>query len=194
MASVRTLPSLASHEGRSRRRAPRLPTLLTFAAAIPWCTGGAYAATTSSNAAISATIINNCDLATVPDMDFGSFAGSTTLAGDQDATAKLVVTCSNGASYTVYLGDGLARLSGGARRMQTGASAFLPYQLYQDNDRTVVWDETGGPAALGGTGGVSGTGAGTAQTIFVYGRIVSGTVIPGLTGQYSDSVLVTVTY
>jgi spore coat protein U-like protein len=155
--------------------------------------GAAEAATLTGNAAIAATIVKVCTLGTGSVLAFGDLEGSKTLASDTDVTADLTVGCSDGASFTVYLGDGLARLGGGNRQLQNG-TARLAYQIYQDTDHTIIWDETGGPTAEGGTGGLSLTGTGANAAVPVYGRIAAGTVIPGTTGQFTDTVLVTVAY
>lgn len=126
-------------------------------------------------------------------VDFGNLTTVGPLGTAVNKTASLKVKCNSGAAYTVYLGDGNQRISGGYRQMKNG-TALLPYQLYKDSARTQVWDETGGTTATGGTGGVNGTGAGTDQTLTVYAQIPAGVVVPGTLGTYTDTVIVTVTY
>ncbi|SSU20474.1 putative secreted protein [Acinetobacter baumannii] len=99
-----------------------------------------------------------------------------------------------GLPYTIYLGDGNNRISGGFRRMTNGSSQYIPYQLYKDSNYSSVWDATGGITNVGGSGGVSSSGTGSAQSTNVYGRIPQGTTISSTPGNYSDSVVVTVTY
>ncbi|MGE8560258.1 MAG: spore coat protein U domain-containing protein [Acinetobacter sp.] len=57
-----------------------------------------------------------------------------------------------------------------------------------------MWDATGGTAAVGGSGGVSLTGTGINQTTSVFGRIAANTVLPNIAGNYTDDVIVTITY
>ena len=69
--------------------------------------------------------------------------------------------------------------------MTQGASEVF-YALYQDSGRTQNWGNNIGVDT------VAGTGTGSAQSIPVYGRVRPQTT-PTI-GNYSDSVLVTVTY
>ncbi|EYT38905.1 spore Coat Protein U domain protein, partial [Acinetobacter sp. 478810] len=51
-----------------------------------------------------------------------------------------------------------------------------------------------GVSAVGGSGGVSKTGSGNSQGTNVYGKIPQGTTISTAPGNYSDAIVVTVTY
>jgi len=110
-----------------------------------------------------------------------------------DATGAVSVNCSAGATYTIYLGDGGNRISGGGNRQMSSGSNLLPYQLYKDNGRTSIWDTTGGTTATGGSGGVTLTGTGAAASTTVYASIPAGTALPP-PGSYNDTVVVTVAY
>jgi spore coat protein U-like protein len=167
--------------------------VLAIAATAPWRPAAADAATTTADATINAAVIGTCNIVTVPDLAFGNFDGSTPLVSIREAVADLTVGCSSGTSYTVYLGSGLAPLGNGVRRMQNG-TARLPYQIYQEAAHVTAWNETGGPNAVGGSGGRSDTGTGANQTIHVYGLIPAGTIIPGTTGAYADTLTLTVAY
>ena len=70
----------------------------------------------------------------------------------------------------------------------------LPYQLYKNDSRTTVWDATGGITNVGGSGGVLLPGTGGLQNSIVYGRIPKNVSMPNSVGQYTDTVVVTVTY
>lgn len=133
-----------------------------------------------------------CLLTAISDIDFGNLTVGP-LAANVDATGGVSVQCSKNTAYTIYLGDGNQRIAGGNRRMKNG-SALLAYQLYKNAARTQVWDATGGTGATGGSGGVNGTGTGLSQSSTVYARIPAGTSVPGTTGNYTDTVVVTVTY
>ena len=63
----------------------------------------------------------------------------------------------------------------------------MDYQLFSDQNRTVPWgDGTNGTTTLGGTG------AGTAQSITIYGRVPQQPTPQA--GAYSDTVTATITY
>ncbi|MCU0188819.1 Csu type fimbrial protein, partial [Citrobacter freundii] len=96
--------------------------------------------------------------------------------------------------YSIYLGDGNNRIAGGFRRMTNGSSQYIPYQLYQNSTYSTVWDTTGGITSVGGSGGISKTGSGNPQSTNVYGKIPQGTAISTTPGNYSDTIVVTVTY
>jgi spore coat protein U-like protein len=149
----------------------------------------------TANVGLKLTVIASCALDTPPALDFGHLDGGKTLASDLSTQVNLSVTCDFGTPYMLYLGGGANRQTptSGLRRMQNAdTSALLPYQLYKA-DLTTVWDDAGLPSATG-TGGVAGTGTGSAQSWPVYAVIPHATVIPLDTGDYTDTVTVTVAY
>lgn len=135
-----------------------------------------------------------CQLNSTSTVDFGNINDISTTKRDYTAQGAVNSTCNFGTPYSIYLGDGNNRISGGFRRMTNGNNEFIPYQLYKDSNYSTVWDATGGVTNVGGSGGVSKTGSGSAQTTTVYGKIPQGTSIASTPGSYSDSVVVTVTY
>lgn len=155
----------------------------------------ALADTVTGNGTVTATVTATCDLVATPTIAFGPISGLATVATDVTAQGTITVICSTGAGYTVYIGDGANRVAPGSgnRQMANGAGR-LPYQLYKTNAYAAIWDATGGTATTGGSGGVNGTGSGANQNLTVYGRIAAGTTVPTVLGNYSDTVLITVTY
>lgn len=135
-----------------------------------------------------------CQLNSTSNVDFGNINDIGTASRDYTTQGAVNTTCNYGTPYTIYLGDGNNRISGGFRRMANSNNEFIPYQLYKDAAYSSVWDATGGISSIGGAGGVSGTGSGNAQTTTVYGKIPQGTTIASRPGAYSDNVVVTVTY
>ncbi|MFY5897193.1 Csu type fimbrial protein [Acinetobacter pittii] len=135
-----------------------------------------------------------CQLNSTSTVDFGNINDISTTSRDYTAQGAVNTTCNFGTPYSIYLGDGNNRIAGGFRRMINGNNEFIPYQLYKDSNYNTVWDATGGVTNVGGTGGVSKIGTGSAQTTTVYGKIPQGTAIASRPGVYSDSVVVTVTY
>lgn len=102
--------------------------------------------------------------------------GTVTLSCDKDKTDYLI-TLSTGGS-----GDYSAR-------SMTHAGDQLPYQLYLDSARTVIWGD-----GTGGTGVVSGVlpKKETSISFTVYGRVYGGVnVAPGF---FTDAIVVTALY
>jgi spore coat protein U-like protein len=155
----------------------------------------AFADTVTGNGTVTATVTATCNLVATPTIAFGTISGIGTVAADVTAQGTITVICSTGASYTIYIGDGANRVAPGSgnRQMANGAGR-LPYQLYKTNAYAAIWDATGGTSATGGSGGVNGTGTSANQNHIVYGRIAAGTAVPSVLGNYSDTVLITVTY
>lgn len=140
------------------------------------------------------TMPSYCQLNTSKTLDFGTISDINTASQNYDATSAVFSVCNLNTPYTLYLGSGNNSLTG-TRRMANG-SAYIPYQLYKTTPSAsaAVWDETGGTSSVGGSGGVSLTGTGNIQTTTIYGRIAKGTAIPGNTGTYTDTVVITLTY
>jgi spore coat protein U-like protein len=150
----------------------------------------ADAATATSNLAVTASVAANCTISTAP-VAFGAYdpvsANATTVL---NGTGTVSVTCTNGATTTVTLGQG-ANAGGGstaaapARRLKDGGTDFLTYSLYSDTGRTTVWGDTAGT-------GLAHTGTGTLTALTVYGAVDAGQNVPA--GNYSDTVVATITF
>ena len=149
----------------------------------------ADAAQVTANLAVSANVSATCSISTTA-LAFGSYDPvGTHAASPLDGAGSVVVTCTNGASTTVTLGQGSHANTGSTdavplRRMASGAS-FLSYSIYQDSPRSSVWGNTAGT-------GVGHTGLGTATSISVYGRVPAGQNVAS--GAYTDTVVATVTF
>jgi spore coat protein U-like protein len=123
-----------------------------------------------------------------------------TLATADDSTGSVVVTCIytgpggvDTADYTVTLSTG----TGGSyapRKLTAGASR-LDYNLFLDAARTQVWgNASSGTTIITGSirvGPGNGNGTRTATHV-VYGRIPA--LQDANTGNYTDSILVTLTF
>ncbi|NUF39312.1 Csu type fimbrial protein [Acinetobacter lactucae] len=160
------------------------------------CEGDSGGGWDSGNTTITANYIvpSLCQLDSTSNVDFGNINDIGTTRRDYIAQGAVNSTCNNGTPYSIYLGDGNNRIVGGFRRMTNGGSQYIPYQLYKDSNYSTVWDTTGGVSAVGGTGGVSKTGSGSTQSTNVYGKIPQGSSISMTPGNYSDTIVVTVTY
>lgn len=150
----------------------------------------------SGNVTLTANFVvpTLCQLNSTSNVDFGNINDIGITKRDYTTQGAVNTTCNSGTPYSIYLGDGNNRISGGFRRMANSNNEFIPYQLYKDAAYSSVWDATGGINSINGAGGVSGTGNGSAQTNTVYGKIPQGTSIASTPGNYSDNVVVTVTY
>lgn len=160
------------------------------------CEGDSGGGWDSGNTTITANYVvpSLCQLNSTSNVEFGNINDISTTSRDYTAQGAINTTCNYGTSYSIYLGDGNNRIAGGFRRMTNGSSQYIPYQLYQNASYSTVWDATGGVTAVGGSGGVSKTGTGSVQNTMVYGKIPQGTTISSTPGDYSDTVVVTVTY
>lgn len=145
----------------------------------------AFAATTSSDLDVSATVTSNCVVSTSP-IAFGDV--NVTTNTDVDGTGGISVTCTNGTAWAAAADAGTgvgADLS--VRKMTSGAN-LLNYALFTDSGRTTVWGD-----GVDTSSTITGTGTGSAQASTIYGRVLSGQTA-ALAGSYADTVTVTLTY
>lgn len=145
-----------------------------------------FAATTTANLPISATVISACSIGTVVGVAFGNY--DPTSATPNNATGTIPVTCTNGTTYNIGLGAGTFAGATVTTRRMTGVPPGTPlsYFLYRDAGRTLNWGTTIG------TDTVALTGTGVAQSTTVYGQIPALQAVTA--GTYSDTVLITVTF
>ena len=141
-----------------------------------------FAATTTANLPINATVAAACILGNITSENFGNYTGAV-----NNATGGIEVNCTNGTTYNISLGPGtFAGATVTTRRMTGTPSGNLPYALYRDAARTQNWGQTIG------TDTVAGTGTGAVQPYTVYGQIAAG--LTPVAGSYNDTVLITITY
>ncbi|MFN4142415.1 spore coat U domain-containing protein [Aestuariivirga sp.] len=164
----------------------RLPILI---GAVLCLGANAQAAVETDTMSVSATVTNQCSLV----VGSGGLAFGTIDVNDgsnvaDDASVDLTLTCStaDAASASIAVG-GCSHLTGSQRRMaNSGATAFVNYDLYSDNGRST-------PIAVGGTlnptlGDTHSAGA----VVTIYGRVPSGQALSE--GEYTDTVTITTTY
>lgn len=157
----------------------------------------ARGATATATFTVTASLTNGCvfgsslsspttNLGTI---NFGSFPSVPTNVDvvSTSGAGSVVVTCTPGTTVAIGMDYGIHGGSATQRYMaNSGATATLGYQLYQNAARTVVW----------GTGAQAMTISSfpsTTQTYPVYGRLFSFTTSP-TAGTYTDTVTVTLTY
>lgn len=153
-------------------------------AALSLSSGLALAQTANDTFAVTAEVIDACDI-TANDLDFGNYSAIS--GSNVDASSTLDVTCTNGTSYAIALNVGTT--SGGAftARLMTDGSNTLNYNLYTSTARTSVWGD-----GTGATLTISGTGSGSLQSLTVYGRVPASQNVP--VGSYADTVTATITF
>lgn len=153
----------------------------------------AIADTATGSLTVKATVLKSCAVNTPANgtasnavIDFGSLTSlsqnvdsSTTTAGG----TKISVLCSNTTPWSIGFDNG-KNASTSQRRMASGTTEFIPYNLYTDTNRATP---------ITAVAAYTGTGNGQVQTNDVYGRIPAGTALPS-PGAYIDTVTMTVTY
>lgn len=160
-------------------------TKLFCATAIGTFSINALAATATSNFQVQATVSASCNIAANP-LTFAT-PYNPTVGTEVDGQTTLDVTCTAATAYTIALNAGNGVGATVATRKMTSGANTLDYALYREAARTSIWGTTT-PAET-----VAGTGTGAAQTLTVYGRILSGqTTVPA--GTYTDTVTATITF
>ena len=151
----------------------------------------AFAASASTNLAVSATVANNCTISTSA-VGFGTYDPLS--ATDTDSTGTVTITCTKNTSATIGLDTG-AHASGSTRRMDDGSGNVLTYELYHPANLNpgagaayaTVWGTAGAnlfsPAAAPSK---------ASRTFTVSGRITAGQDVAA--GNYTDTVQATVNF
>jgi spore coat protein U-like protein len=138
---------------------------------------------------VSATVNASCTISTAA-VAFGSYdpiVSNKSVALNGQGTVTTI--CTKGSAAKIILSQG-ANAAGGSsdatplRQMASGA-ARLPYFLYQDTGRSIIWGNTTATAR-------SDTGTGLASTLTVYGQIPANQFKP--VGSYADTVVATVSF
>ena len=155
------------------------------------------AATEIGNFDVLLTLTAACTLDSTAPLDFGTQSDADVISATPiDQANTVTVTCSNGADFTISLGNGAnfdAGPVGSERAMKSTAnSSYVSYQLFQDSGRSIPWTSTD-DVAFTGTGG--------AQDIDIFGRIPAQTPIIDPADTFDsagldldDNVTVTLTY
>ena len=148
----------------------------------------AFAATTTGQFQVQATVNANCNVYT-NNLTFATpYDGSS--ATPNDSTTTVGVRCTKSTTYTIRADAGVTSGATLATRLMSNGTDNMSYNLYTDAGYTTIWgDTTGGTAEFSGTG----TGMGNLINHTVYGRIpISQNLSPG---TYTETTItVTVTY
>ena len=159
--------------------------LVLAAAVVAVLAAAAYvqvSAASTANLAISANVSKNCSVATAP-VAFGSYDPLS--ATPLDTTGTVTVNCTRTTAATVGLDLGQNVLTS-ARRMKSGTTEYLGYNLFSDSGRTTEWNNTA-------TQGYTSASKNTAQVYTVYGRVAAGQDALAL-ASYADTVVATVNF
>ncbi len=134
----------------------------------------------------------SCSLGAGQDVAFHNYDPLS--ASPNDAVGRVTVTC--GAQVAISFSYDLKLSAGGgnyaARRMVAGANQ-LSYQLYTDAGHTTVWgDGTAGTSMISVSYPLSILPFNRTDNYSVYGRAPAGQNVK--TGDYSDTILVTIVF
>ncbi|MGH8519635.1 MAG: Csu type fimbrial protein [Panacagrimonas sp.] len=164
----------------------RCISVASFACGALLASSGVAAATATSSFNVTTTVIDVCAVS-ASNLGFGTYSP---IAGSAlDGATTITITCTLGTPYNVQLDPGAH--GGGSvstRQMQrtSGGTETINYSLFRNAGRTQNWGQTDNTDTL------SATGTGVSQGHTVYGRIPASENVP--TGDYSDTVNVTVSY
>lgn len=144
------------------------------------CQSQAGAGSGQTAFSVAASVPANC-LVEATDIEFGQHG---LIDRNIDASGIVAVTCTPGTEYSVTLNGGLRGSQNPEQRiLQSGPNEAI-YGLYRDQSRTQPWGSSLDTQ-------LPGTGAGTRQSVTVYGRVPPQPLKPG---TYTDTVAVTITY
>ncbi len=148
----------------------------------------ADAATATTTFPVTATVLASCSVSAGA-LAFGNY---TPGSGNVTGSSALQVRCTRGTPYTVALSAGTTTGGTLAQRLMAQTTNSLQYNLFTTAAYTTIWgDGTGGTATQAGTG----LGVATPTAFTVFGRLPdSATNQATVTGAFSDTITVTVTY
>lgn len=145
-----------------------------------------YAGTATSNLTVTSVVNSYCMIQPAA-INLGTFSTTnTTLTTQTCVTSTVPYTCTKGAAFTIFAGNG-ANFANSTRNMATGTSPnyTLAYGLYTDSACANAWGATTATA-------LSGTGTGASATASFSGQIASGQT-PNV-GTYTDTVVMTINF
>jgi len=148
----------------------------------------AQAGSATANLTVSASIAQNCIIATAT-LPFGAYDPVVTNRSTAiNVSTTMTVTCTKGASgITMGLGASANAPAGctAPQRCLANSGTYLNYQLYSDSGHTTVWT-----TAIAET--ISG-GITTPTAVTIYGQIPPGQDA-SIGASYADTVVATVNY
>ena len=150
--------------------------------------GQSFAAGTANGTlTVTGTVLPTCSV-TSGNLSFGTTI-PTTISSPITTSTNVSVTCSSGTPYSVMMGLGTASGATKTARKMLSGSNVMTYGLYTDSAYANAWSDT--VAATPDNTTVQGNGNGSGQIVSIFGKIPAQTVVAG---NYSDSVVITVSY
>ncbi|TLP56621.1 MULTISPECIES: Csu type fimbrial protein [Pseudomonas] len=138
---------------------------------------------------VSLSVTNDCQI-TTPNIAFGS---APVVAGFGTVSQSVSLSCTKGSSYTVGLDDG-QNVSGGRRRMKSGTSNYLAYDIFKSAG-TTRWGSVGAARRSSSDADVNpGNGTGTGSQVFNYNAKVYTDQATPPAGSYVDNVILDVAF
>lgn len=147
--------------------------------------GAAQGEALDSSSSASATLSDSCLIQSVSPLNFGT-VNSTAMGAPVTSTATIRARCPVGTRYMLGLSAG-EHATGQRRQMCNAQQQCLKYDLWQDGAMTQPWGDQTGSNTLE----VS-HHDGNLQDVTVYGSVPTQTL--NGTGEFSDDVVVTLTY
>lgn len=150
--------------------------------------GGSVESASTAAQLASVAYQNECRVGTVGTLDFGT---SGFLTSSLDAATSVSVTCTNSTPFRIGLdaGTGAGATTGLRKMTRTSApSSTIDYGLYRDPGRTLTW----GNDVAAGSDTANDTGAGTAASFAIYGRVPAQNTPES--GDYLDTIVLSVTF
>ena len=163
---------------------------ILIAAALLASSSAALAATTSGNVAVTATVGANCILTTVP-ITFGVYDPLSATA--KTGTGQVQLVCTVGATPAIAIDNGL-NVSGTQRRMVSGGTNFLNYDVFQPTSNAAAAAcayVTPFPTAVPGFA-LTAAPTTASRSYNVCGQIPASQSAPN--GSYTDTVTATITF
>ncbi len=178
---------------------PTVITLLVFSLlGLP--VTSSYGETLNRAFTVNATILSGCilgsgnsDSSSFGALNFGNVSSLSTainIVSSQNA-GSIMIQCSGTPSITLALNSGAnttGNIATSRRLLNSATGEYLFYQIFQDSARSVIW----GNGSNGGTAQVI-TANSTLQQIVLYAQLFASSSFP-TAGNYTDTLLVTVTY
>lgn len=144
----------------------------------------AHAGSTNTSFNSTASVNASCQSLSATNLAFGTY--DPTSSSDKTATSTISVACTTGTVPSIAFSAGTTTGASTSQRLLANGSDTMNYNIYTSNAYTQVLDATH-------TLSVTGTGLGNSVSATAYGKIPKNQ-LDVVTGSYSDSITVTVTY
>lgn len=158
--------------------------LITGATLLAGISFNSYAGSTNASFNSTANVNASCQSLSATNLEFGTY--DPTSASDNTTTSTISVACTTGTVPSIAFSAGTTTGASTTQRLLANGSNTMNYNIYTSNAYSQVLDATH-------TLSVTGTGLGSSVSATAYGKIPKNQ-LDVVTGSYSDSITVTVTY